>query len=249
MRHSIRDFRPGVERLEERAMLSGSPLAPADSYVQTNLVSNVAGVARITDPELVDPWDLNFPQLPGINPPVVVADQGSGVATSYQISPDGLTVMEASSPVAIPTVGRREPSGPTGVVQNTHPKEFLIPGSDVATTYIFDTLQGTIVAYNGISAEIVSPTANKWSARAMYTGLAVGTASDGNDLRQPRRGTAGDRKLLVDQRRNISAARGRLVLALGHHGGLRARHPHRPDALGYRRHHRPGFRGPLALLE
>src|SRR5208282_6191607 len=217
MRHSIRDFRPGVERLEERAMLSGSPLAPADSYVQTNLVSNVAGVSRITDPELVDPWDLNFPQLPGINPPVVVADQGSGVATSYQISPDGLTVMEASSPVAIPTVGRREPSGPTGVVQNTHPKEFLIPGSDVATTYIFDTLQGTIVAYNGISAEIVSPTANKWSARAMYTGLAVGTASDGNDLRQPRRGTAGDRKLLVDQRRNISAARGRLVLALGHH--------------------------------
>jgi uncharacterized protein (TIGR03118 family) len=162
-------------------MLSGSPLAPADSYVQTNLVSNVAGVARITDPELVDPWDVNFPQLPGINPPVVVADQGSGVATSYQISPDGLTVMEASSPVAIPTVGRREPSGPTGVVQNTRPKEFLIPGSDVATTYIFDTLQGTIVAYNGISAEIVSPTANKWSARAVYTGLAIGTASDGND--------------------------------------------------------------------
>ncbi len=96
MRHSIRDFRPAVERLEERAMLSASPLAPADSYVQTNLVSNVAGVARITDPELVDPGDVNFPQLPGINPPVVVADQGTGVATSYQISPDGLTVMESS---------------------------------------------------------------------------------------------------------------------------------------------------------
>ena len=93
MRHSIRHFRPAIERLEERAMLSGSPLAPADSYVQTNLVSNIPGMARITDPKLVNPWDVNFPQLPGINPPVVVADQGSGVATSYQISPDGSTVM------------------------------------------------------------------------------------------------------------------------------------------------------------
>ena len=79
-------------------------------------------MARLTDPELVNPWDIDFPQLPGINPPVVVADQGTGVATSYQISPDGLTVMEASPPVAIPTVGRRGAERPTGVVQNTHPK-------------------------------------------------------------------------------------------------------------------------------
>ncbi len=57
----------------------------------------------------------------------------------------------------------------------------MIPGSDVATTYIFDTLQGTIVAYNGTSAEIVSPRANSRSSGAEYTGLAVGIASDGND--------------------------------------------------------------------
>src|SRR5271169_2052237 len=131
MRHSTRYFRPAVERLEERAMLSASPLDPTNSYVQTNLVSNIKGMALITDRNLVNPWDVNFPQLPGINPPVVVADQGSGVATSYQISPDGSTVTESSPPVTIPKVGFKEPSGPTGVVQNTHSTEFLIPGTDV----------------------------------------------------------------------------------------------------------------------
>ena len=163
-------------------MLSASPLPSVNSYVQTNLVSNIKGMALITDPDLVNPWDVNFPQLPGTNPPVVVADQGSGVATSYQISPDGTTVTESSPPVTIPKVGFREPSGPTGVVQNTHSTEFLIPGTDVPTTYIFDTLQGTIVGSyaNGAttSAKIV---VNNSSTGAEYTGLAVGAASDGED--------------------------------------------------------------------
>ena len=90
MRHSTRNFRPAFERLEERALLSAAP-ACSRHYVQTNLVSNVPGMALITDPNLVNPWDVNFPQLPGINPPVFVADQGAGVATSYQISSDGST--------------------------------------------------------------------------------------------------------------------------------------------------------------
>ena len=51
--------------------------------------------------------------------------------------------------MTIPTVGCSEPSGPTGVVQNTDSQGFLIPGPDgpVAATYIFDTLQGTIGAF------------------------------------------------------------------------------------------------------
>jgi uncharacterized protein (TIGR03118 family) len=161
-------------------MLSASSLAPTNSYVRTNLVSNIAGIALITDRNLVNPWDVNFPQDNHNDPPVVVADQGTGVATSYQISPDGSMVMELepNPTVTIPTVGPSKPSGPTGVANNTNPTEFLIPGSEVPTTYIFDTLQGTIVAYNGTSAEIVvnnSSTANNRWARAEYTGLAAGS--------------------------------------------------------------------------
>jgi uncharacterized protein (TIGR03118 family) len=145
-------------------------------YVQTNLVSNVEGMALITDPELVNPWGVNFPQLPGINPPVVVADQGTGVATSYQISSDGGTVMESSSPVTIPTVGSSKPSGPTGVVQNTNKNEFLIPGTQIPATYIFDTLQGTIVgSYANGTTTSAMIAVNNSTAGAEYTGLAVGT--------------------------------------------------------------------------
>ena len=87
MRHSTRNFRPALEILEARALLSAAP--GLSNYVQTNLVSNIRGVALITDPNLVNPWDVNFPQQTGINPPVYVADQGSGMVSAYQISPDG----------------------------------------------------------------------------------------------------------------------------------------------------------------
>ena len=78
---------------------------------------------------------------------MVVADQGSGVATSYQISPDGLTVMGGRALAGGDPHGRlagNRAALPAWSKIRT-PEELLIPGSDVATTYIFDTLQGTIV--------------------------------------------------------------------------------------------------------
>ena len=173
MRHSTRNFRPALERLEERTLLSA---APALAYVQTNLVSNIQGMAQIFDQNLVNPWDINFPQQNGVYPPVVVADQGTGKATSYQISPpDSEVVMEPSSAVAIPTVGSSEPSGPTGVVQNTDSQGFKIDGN--VPTYIFDTLQGAIgglfVNNNGdINSAEIEP--GNSSMGAEYTGLAAG---------------------------------------------------------------------------
>ncbi len=193
MRHSTRNFRPALERLEERALLSA---APALAYVQTNLVSNIQGKALITDPKLVNPWDINFPQQNGLNPPIFVADQGAGLATSYQISSDGSQVIESSSPVTIPTSGSSEPSGPTGVVQNTDSQGFFIPGPEkgtpaVSASYIFDTLQGAIggFAVNNPDtgpaqntgpvqitdqAQIMVPNSSTGSTGAEYTGLATG---------------------------------------------------------------------------
>ena len=198
--HSVRRFiSPGLpprsKRINDRRRLLLEQLegrvvptvGVTDYYTAINLVSNVKGMALKTDPNLVNPWGLNNPQDTHDDLPVVVADQGTGVATSYQISQDGSTVkkVKPDPTVTIPTDGPSEPTGPTGVVPNIHPNEFLIPGSVGSvdpTTYIFDTLQGTIVAYNGTSAETVYPTANNSSAGAEYTGLAVGTDTvDGND--------------------------------------------------------------------
>jgi uncharacterized protein (TIGR03118 family) len=164
-------------------MLSAATDLPEIHYVQTNLVSNVKGEALIWDKNLVNPWDVNFPQEPHKYPPVYVADQGKGVATAYQISSDGSTVMKKSKlAVTIPVVGSSEPAGPTGVVQNTHRSAFkfrLPDGNKSRATYIFGTLQGTIEAIskaNPTNAQMVVDN----SSKAEYTGLAAGTLN-GND--------------------------------------------------------------------
>ncbi len=168
--------------------------APALAYVQTNLVSNIQGMAQITDSNLVNPGAINFPQQNGLNPPIFVADQGAGMATSYQISSDGSQVIESSSPVTIPTSGSSEPSSPTGLVQNTDGQGFMIPGPDglVSASYIFDTLQGAIggFAVNNPDTgpaqgtgpvQITDPAqivVNNSSTGAEYTGLAAGLVQD-----------------------------------------------------------------------
>jgi uncharacterized protein (TIGR03118 family) len=189
-----REGRPAVEGLEERALLSAAhdlevhkyfavrDNKPVSRYQQTNLVSDIPMLARITDPSLVNPWEINFPQDTHTDPFVWVSDQGTGVATMYKISSDGSTVEKSSLTVTIPTVAVKgdssEPTGPTGVVYNIT-NEFSIPGpggASVPATYIFDTLQGTIEGWNkgssggDSSAEILVNN----SSTAEYTGLAAG---------------------------------------------------------------------------
>ena len=72
-----------VNKGSERETISHS-LAAAQStttttFTQTNLVSDVPGMARITDPNLVNPWGLAL----GTNSGLWVADNGAGKATIY----------------------------------------------------------------------------------------------------------------------------------------------------------------------
>jgi uncharacterized protein (TIGR03118 family) len=186
-KQQTRKRRPAVEGLEERALLSAShALAVHEDYsdlgyiyTQYNLVSNIRHKAPLFDRRLVNPWDVNFPQKPQTYPPVIVADQGTGVATSYWIKRKGRKVIVSKSAVTIPTVGSSEPGGPTGLVQNTS-GGFKING--VPATYIVATLQGTIEGIEGFSKKgnITNTTSaeimvDNSSTGAEYTGLAAGT--------------------------------------------------------------------------
>ena len=51
----------------------------ANVYKKRNLVSDIDGVARITDPNLVNPWGLAF----GPATPAWVSDNGTDVSTLY----------------------------------------------------------------------------------------------------------------------------------------------------------------------
>ena len=54
-------------------------LAQQAGYSQTNLVSNTAGVANTTDPQLLNPWGISI--LPGQD--LWIANNNSGTSTLY----------------------------------------------------------------------------------------------------------------------------------------------------------------------
>ena len=61
-------------------VLSSSPaLVSAATYVQVNLVSNTAGNAAVTDPNLVDPWGMSF----STGSPFWISNHLSATSTLY----------------------------------------------------------------------------------------------------------------------------------------------------------------------
>ena len=130
---------------------------------------NSAGVARVTDASLVNPWGIAFNST-GI---MWIADNGSATSTVY----DTAGAKQALS-VTIPSKLGATGGTPTGIVVNTTPG-FVIPTS-TAAHWIFANLDGTIAAWStGTGAHIV---ANRSSNGAVYTGLALATSTTGTHL-------------------------------------------------------------------
>src|SRR5947208_16133279 len=82
----------------------------AQHYQQTNLVSDVPGMAATTDPHLVNPWGIARSQTS----PWWVADNGTGVSTLYTGTGQMLSLVVTIPPPP----GGTPPSSPTGIVFN-----------------------------------------------------------------------------------------------------------------------------------
>jgi uncharacterized protein (TIGR03118 family) len=138
--------------------------AQADPYTQTNLVSNVPGLAVITDPTLINPWGVSHSAAS----PIWVSEQGSNASTLYAVTANG-NVSKNALTVAIPTTATGA-QGPTGQVAN-NTASFLVSGA--AASFMFANLNGTISAWNNVpvgntTAQVVATTPG-----AVYTGLAL----------------------------------------------------------------------------
>ena len=188
-----------LERLEERSLLSAN-------VVQTNLVSDLPGVAAVTDPNLVNPWGISE----SAGSPFWISDNNAGLATLYNVPGANNTPVSINPlAVSIPTPG--EPLGaagaPTGTVFNTDLAggAFMVKGVNAKTgqptsapaIFLFATEDGTIVGWNpnvqpagfdpakagtyGIIAvdNSTNPTA---ADGAVYKGLAIGTDANGRTL-------------------------------------------------------------------
>lgn len=175
----------GVAALGASLLLLGQQTVSAHPlhafYQQTNLVSDQPGVARVTDPNLVNSWGI----ARGPTTPFWVADNGTGVSTLY--TGNG-TPFPVGSPLVVtipPPHG--SPAGttaaPTGIVFNPT-SGFVVAKGNVsgAALFIFATEDGTISGWN----RTVDPThailkVDK-SPGAVYKGLTMGHNSSGTFL-------------------------------------------------------------------
>jgi uncharacterized protein (TIGR03118 family) len=139
----------------------------ADTYTQTNLVSDLSTVGAVTvDPNLTNPWGISF----SATSPFWISNQHSDTSTLYS----GAGVKTALT-VTVP------PSSPTGQVVNSAPAgNFMVNGT--ASSFIFDTLAGTINAWNNVPTGNTVATALVNTPGAVYTGLALANNGTANYL-------------------------------------------------------------------
>ncbi len=131
----------------------------ADSFTQTNLVSDVPGLANTTDPNLKNPWGVAF----SATSPFWISNQASGTSTLYDGAGTRVPLVVTIPPGTPPV------TGPTGQVANST-TGFLVNGSP--SHFIFDTLNGAIDGWSsGTSAQQTAATPG-----AVYTGLAQGAS-------------------------------------------------------------------------
>ncbi|HEY2845480.1 MAG TPA: TIGR03118 family protein [Bryobacteraceae bacterium] len=136
--------------------------AAANAYIQHNLVSDVVGLADVTDTNLVNPWGLSASAAS----PFWVSNHDKGNATVYNGS-GAITPLV----VAVPPGAKGGASGtPTGQVANSATTSFLLSNGRSAS-FIFATEDGTISGFGGSSPALLA--VDNSAAGAVYKGLAI----------------------------------------------------------------------------
>jgi len=134
-----------------------------NAYKQTNLVSNVSGIAKTTDSQLLNPWGVAF----AAGQDFWVADNNSGFSTLY----DGQGNKDMGLIVTIPGAshnpnGNCSPGCPTGVVANGNGSYFG------GGQFIYDTEDGIFAVWTGAS-NTASIAFDNSASGAVYKGLAI----------------------------------------------------------------------------
>ena len=148
--------------------------AGAATYVQTDLVSDIPGLATLTEPELVNPWGLSHTTTS----PFWTSNQGTSTATLFAVT--GSTTVSKVTAVNPPTGNIAIPPGgvggvgPTGQVANINTLSFPVGngGNGGSAHFIFGNLNGTVSAWDTGATAFIQVT----TPGAVYTGLAINQA-------------------------------------------------------------------------
>jgi uncharacterized protein (TIGR03118 family) len=151
----------------------GALQAEGAEFVQTNLVSDIPGLATITDPQLVTPWGASH----STTSPFWVSNQGMSTTTLYSVTDatniNKVNINPPAGFVMIPKT-HQGPQGPTGQVSNSNTSSFPVKngGDGGFAHFIFANLNGTISAWDTGPAAFIEVS----TPGAVYTGLAINGA-------------------------------------------------------------------------
>jgi uncharacterized protein (TIGR03118 family) len=147
--------------------------APSQFYAQHNLVSDGFVPADHINADVVNAWGL----VAGPATPWWIVDNGTGKSTIYNVSNGTFPLT-----VTVPGVGGQQ-GNPTGIVFNGG-NGFVITnsGGTSAARFIFDSEDGTLSAFRGGPLVTVVPNAQAPAHDAIYKGLAIDSATNGQFL-------------------------------------------------------------------
>jgi uncharacterized protein (TIGR03118 family) len=136
-------------------------------YQQTNLVSNLPGLAHFTDPNLTNPWGISS----AAGGPFWISDNGSGKSTLYDNKGNPQSLV-----VKIPSPTHGTMGTPTGTVFNSNTNAFVVSKNGVsgASIFLFDSEDGTISGWNeNVDATHAILAVDNSKSGAVYKGLAI----------------------------------------------------------------------------
>ena len=178
---------PALSRAKSAAPVVPSPqdpnipvIAPGSAYRQANLISDVAGVAFVQDPLLVNPWGISLTA----SSPFWVANNGTSTTQLIKGGTSGNPVVLNTGLQTVTIPGGL----PTGTVANPVATEFVLPGACAAApcgaNFLFASITGNITGWDPNAPAAGSTTAVIAASHPghVYTGLAYANNGSGNFL-------------------------------------------------------------------
>lgn len=161
---------PAAAHPAARQAAAATTGSAARGYQEVPLVSDVAGLGRVTDASLVNPWGIAF----GSTTPLWVSNEGTSTSTLYAGA-------NGTDPIgALPLVVRTPPH-PTGVAANPTTR-FRVAGAPAR--FVFVTLGGQLAAWT-FTPPAAPPTSTTvmWTQHgAVFTGVALARTRAGARL-------------------------------------------------------------------
>ncbi|MBV9944581.1 MAG: TIGR03118 family protein [Solirubrobacterales bacterium] len=177
----------GLTPAAAAANFSPAKATTSGTVLQTDLVSDLPGVAAVTDGNLVNPWGISE----SATSPFWISDNGAGLATLYNVPGAGNTPVSINPlAVSIPTPVSVTGGTPTGTVFNPSGTAgaFPITGPDKAgqatslpAVFLFATEDGTIVGWN----PGVDPTGRFDGPNGASTHAVIAMDHSGNNFTNP----------------------------------------------------------------